>query len=45
MNQKRRSIESPQTNAIRLLAISLPVAERQGYHQETTALRHGHAKP
>ena len=37
MNQERRSVESPQTNAIPLPAISLPVAERQGYHQLTTA--------
>ena len=36
MNQERRSVESPQTNAIRLPAISLPVAERQGYQQLTT---------
>ena len=32
MNEEHRSVESPQTNAIRLTAISLPVAERQGYH-------------
>ena len=39
MNQERRSVESPQTNAIPLPAISLPVAERQGYHQLTTTPR------
>ncbi len=33
MNQERRSVESPQTNASRLSAIARPVAERQGYHQ------------
>ncbi len=33
MNPERRSVESTQTNALRLSAISLPVAERQGYHQ------------
>ncbi len=32
MNQEHRSVESRQTNVIRLSAISLPVAERQGYH-------------
>ena len=36
MNQERQSVESSQTNAIRLPAISLPVAERQGYQQGTT---------
>ena len=37
MNHKRRSVESHQTSATRLPAISLPVAERQGYHQFLTA--------
>ena len=37
MNQERQSVESPLTNAMRLPAISLPVAERQGYHQFLTA--------
>ena len=37
MNQERRSVESTHTNAICLPAISLPVAERQGYQQLTTA--------
>ncbi len=39
MSQERRSVESPQTNAIRLPAISLPVAERQGYHQVNDGTR------
>ena len=34
MNQECRFVESRQTNAIRRLAISLPVAKRQGYHSE-----------
>ena len=32
MNQEHRFVESTQTNARRLSAIALPVAERQGYH-------------
>ena len=44
MNQERRSVESPQTNAIRLPAISLPVAERQGYHQLTLHRVRGHRR-
>ena len=37
MNPERRSVESHLTNTLRLTAISLPVAERQGYRQGTTA--------
>ena len=37
MNQECRTVESPQTREIREPAISLPVAERQGYHRGTTA--------
>ncbi len=33
MNQEHRFVESSQTNTRRLSAVTLPVAERQGYHQ------------
>ncbi len=37
MNQECRTVEPPQTRETREPAISLPVAERQGYHRGTTA--------
>ena len=47
MNQERRSVESPQVKAVRFPAISLPVAERQGYHQLTPpgSPRKSHQRP